>query len=439
MSVLECLRTALRALRINRLRSALTMLGIVIGVAAVITMVALGSGAHHQVMAQIRSLGSNLLYVVPGSAAEGAVRLGTGTRRTLTEDDARAIAREVRLVVVAAPAVEGTAQIVWGHRNWSTSVVGAVPEHFQARDWQIATGNLLTAREVSAAGKVAVLGDTVAERLFDRSDPLGATIRINSVPFTVVGVLSPKGNSASGRDQDDIVFVPLSTAKLRLLGGAGANDRRAGADDRRAGADDRRAGADDRRVGAGDRRAVGYINVEVISAAAMDDAQHAIEALLRQRHRLAPDAPDDFKVQDMTAVFAAQQAASRDLMLLLAAVASVSLLAGGINIMTMMLVSIAERTREIGIRLAVGARRRDIRNQFLIEAVTLCALGGLVGIALGAAAAVAFARLGGWLVFLSPGAMLVAFAVAAAVGVVSGLYPALRAGRLDPIEALRFE
>jgi putative ABC transport system permease protein len=410
MSVLECLRTALRALRINRLRSALTTLGIVIGVAAVITMVALGGGAHHQVIAQIRSLGANLLIVVPGSATEGAARLGAGTRHTLTEDDAQAIARQVPLVALAAPAVEGTAQIIWGNRNWSTSVVGAMPEHFQARDWQIALGNLFTAREVSAAGKLAILGDTVAERLFDRTDPLGATIRIKNVPFTVVGVLSPKGNNASGQDQDDIVFVPLSTAKLRLFGGAEGLDP----------------------------GAVGFINVEVISAAAMDDAQRAIEALLRQRHRVAPDAPDDFTVQNMTAVFAAQREASRDLMLLLAAVASVSLLAGGINIMTMMLVSIAERTREIGVRVAVGARGRDIRNQFLIEAVTLCALGGLVGIALGAAAAVAFARLGGWLVFLSPEAMLVAFAVAAAVGVVSGLYPALRAARLDPIEALRY-
>jgi putative ABC transport system permease protein len=411
MSVLECLRTALRTLRVNRLRSALTMLGIMIGVAAVITMVALGSGAHHQVMAQIRSLGANLLIVVSGSATEGGARLGARTRDTLTEDDAQAIAREVPLAVVAAPAVEGTAQIIWGHRNWSTSVVGAVPEHFLARDWQIATGNLFTAREVRAAAKVAVLGDTVREKLFDRTDPLGATIRIKNVPFTVVGVLSAKGNNASGQDQDDIVFVPLSTAKLRLLGGADGLDR----------------------------GAIGFINVEVTSAAAMDDAQRAIEALLRQRHRLAPDAADDFTVQNMTAVFAAQREASRDLMLLLAAVASVSLLAGGINIMTMMLVSIAERTREIGVRVAVGARRRDIRNQFLIEAVTLCALGGLVGIALGAAAAVAFARLGGWLIFLSPETMLVAFAVAAAVGVVSGLYPALRAARLDPIEALRFE
>jgi putative ABC transport system permease protein len=411
VSALECLRSALGALRINRLRSALTMLGVVIGVAAVITMVALGGGASQQVVAQIRSLGANLLIVVPGSATEGGARLGARTRHTLTEDDARAIAREVPVVTVAAPAVEGTAQIVWGHRNWSTSVIGAVPGHFQARDWQVATGDLFAAGEVSAAAKIAVLGETVAHRLFEGADPLGAMIRISSVPFTVVGVLAPKGNSASGRDQDDLVFVPLSTAKLRLLGEDGAIDR----------------------------RSVGFINVEVVSGAAMDDARHAIEALLRQRHRLAPDAPDDFSVQDMTAVFEAQRTATRDLMLLLAAVASVSLLAGGINIMTMMLVSIAERTREIGIRLAVGARRRDIRNQFLLEAVTLCALGGLVGIALGAAAAVAFARLGGWLVFLSPGAMLVAFAVAAAVGVVSGLYPALRAGSLDPIEALRVE
>ena len=407
MGWIESLRVAIRALRANALRSALAMLGIVIGVAAVIAMVALGGGAHGQVVAQIRSLGANLLIVTPGSAREGGVRLGAGTRETLTEDDAAAIVAEVPSVRVAAPAVDGSAHLVRGNQNWSTAVVGAVPAHFEARDWQISSGSLFTAREVEDAAKIAVLGATVAERVLGRADPTGAALRINDVPFQVAGVLARKGNDATGRDQDDVVFVPLSTAKLRLLGGR--------------------------------RRAVDFINVEVASAEAMADAQRAIEALLRQRHRLAPDAPDDFRVRNMTTAFEAQAEATRSLALLLAAVAAVSLVAGGINVMNVMLVAVTERTREVGLRLAVGARARDVRNQFLIEATSLCLLGGLAGVVLGIGAALALATSFGWAIRITLEVVLLAMSFAAAGGIGSGLYPAIRASRLDPIEALRFE
>ena len=407
MGWIESLRVAIRALRANALRSALAMLGIVIGVAAVIAMVALGGGAHGQVVAQIRSLGANLLIVTPGSAREGGARLGAGTRETLTEDDAAAIVAEVPSVRVAAPAVDGSAHLVRGNQNWSTAVVGAVPAHFEARDWQIASGSLFTAREVEDAAKIAVLGATVAERVLGRADPTGAALRINDVPFQVAGVLARKGNDASGRDQDDVVFVPLSTAKLRLLGGR--------------------------------RRAVDFINVEVASAEAMADAQRAIEALLRQRHRLAPDAPDDFRVRNMTTAFEVQAEATRSLALLLAAVAAVSLVAGGINVMNVMLVAVTERTREVGLRLAVGARARDVRNQFRSEATSLCLLGGLAGVVLGIGAALALATSFGWAIRITLEVVLLAMSFAAAVGIGSGLYPAVRASRLDPIEALRFE
>ena len=411
MSLDEGLLLALRALRVNALRSALAMLGIVVGVAAVITMVAIGGGASLRIAEQIRSLGANLLLVQPGSAREGAVRLGAGSRPTLTDGDAQAIAADLPAVHVAAPSVAGNAHLVRGNRNWSTLIGGVVPAYLIARDWRVERGRGFTVEELNGAAKVALLGTTVAERLFEDEDALGQVVRIANVPFTVVGVLGAKGQNAAGRDQDDVALIPLPAARLRVLGGrSGANPR-----------------------------AVDFILVKVADGAAIGGAEEQIRALLRQRHRLAPDAEDDFRLSNPAAAMDAEAAATRSLALLLAAVAAVALLVGGIGIMNVMLVSLAERTREIGLRLAVGARARDIRRQFLIEALTLSGVGGLAGVLLGIGSAGAIAQALGWAVLISPGMLLLAFASAAAVGVFFGFYPALRASRLDPIEALRFE
>jgi len=411
MTTFEGMRVALRAIRANLLRSALTMLGIVIGVAAVIAMVAIGSGAHVQVTEQIRSLGANLLLVQPGSINQGAVRLGTGSRESLTEEDATSIADEVQGAVVAAPTVAGNAHVVRGNRNWSTLVGGITPAYLIARDWRVEKGRAFTFEDVDTAAKVVLLGTTVARELFPGEEPIGQLVRIGNVPFTVVGVLRDKGqNAASGRDQDDVMLLPLSAAKLRVIGASQVS-----------------------------RHAVHFILVKAVSAEAIPVVQEQIRQLLRQRHQLAGAAEDDFQLREPAAVMEAQAAATRSLTLLLAAVASVSLVVGGISIMNIMLVSVIERTREIGLRQAVGARRRDIRNQFLIEAILLCLLGGVFGIAVGVAAAIVLAELAGWPIFISPVAVLVAFAVPGAVGVFFGFYPAHKASRLDPIEALRFE
>jgi putative ABC transport system permease protein len=406
------MRSAVRGLRANLLRSVLTMLGIVIGVAAVIAMVAVGSGAQTQVADQIRALGANLLLVQPGSESEGAVRLGAGSRHNLTEEDAAAIAAEVPGVVAAAPTVAGTAHLVHGNLNWSSLVGGVTPDYLVTRDWKVEQGRAFTSEEAETAAKVVLLGTTVAKELFPEEPPLGQLVRIANVPFTVIGVLGKKGQAAaSGRDQDDVALIPLDAAKLRVLGARSQVSR----------------------------RAIDFIMVKATSTDAMALVEEQIQQLLRQRHRLAPDVADDFHVREPAAAMEAQAAAARSLTLFLAAVASVSLVVGGISIMNIMLVSVTERTREIGLRQALGACRWDIRNQFLIEAVMLCLLGGLTGIAVGIGVAIAIAELVGWTVFISPLAVLVAFAFAGAVGVFFGFYPAHKASRLDPIEALRFE
>jgi putative ABC transport system permease protein len=412
MNAWACVRSAVRALRTNLLRSALTMLGIVIGVAAVIAMVAVGSGAQTQVADQIRALGANLLLVQPGSGKEGAVRLGAGSRHNLTDEDAAAIAAELPGVLAAAPTVAGNAHLVHGNRNWSSLVGGVTPDYLVARDWRIGKGRAFTSDEVDTAAKVVLLGATVVKELFSDEAPLGQLVRIANVPFTVVGVLGEKGQATeSGRDQDDVALLPLTAAKLRVLGAGGQVSR----------------------------GAVDFIMVKAVSTDAMAPVQRQIGQLLRQRHRLSPEDDADFQVREPAAAMEAQAAAARSLTWFLAAVASVSLLVGGISIMNIMLVSVTERTREIGLRQAVGARRSDIRNQFLVEAIVLCLLGGLIGIVLGVGAAIVIAEVVGWRIFISPLAVLLAFAFAAAVGVFFGSYPANQASRLDPIEALRFE
>jgi putative ABC transport system permease protein len=403
-------RMALAALRVNKLRTALTMLGIIIGVAAVIAMVSVGTGAQARIAEQIRSMGSNLIIVFPGAQTSGGIRWGLGSQQTLTEEDARALELEVPSVEVAAPSVRGAAQVVFGNLNWSTVIQGVTPDYVVAREWGIASGKMFAPEDDAAAGKVAVLGDTVWRNLFGDTDPVGQTIRIKKVPFTVVGVLEPKGQSAFGQDQDDLVLIPMSTAKKKVLG-----------------------------VNRSNPRAVGAISVRVREAQAMGEAEEQIRALLRQRHRLQPSQDDDFQVRVLAEMFAAQEESARVMTMLLAAIASVSLLVGGIGIMNIMLVSVTERTREIGLRMAVGARGRDILAQFLVEAVTLSAVGGLIGIGVGTLASILIAQMAEWSTDVSAQAVAVAFVFSGAVGVFFGFYPAQKASRLDPIEALRYE
>ncbi len=410
MNVVALLRIALRALAVNKLRSALTMLGIVIGVAAVIVMIAVGAGAQARVEEQIRALGSNLLLVMPGSTTAGGVRLGFGSGSTLTEDDVVAINREVP-EALAAPALRGSAQVIWGNANWSTQIFGVTPEYLDVRQWPLAAGRTFEPAEMAGAAKVALIGATVARQLFGSGDPLDQSIRIKRVPFTVIGVLEVKGQSLMGHDQDDLILMPIKTARSRVLGTASA--------------------ARNRTVGTIWVKAADEVDTKVIEG--------QVRALLRQRHRLAAGADDDFSLRNLQEVMAAQEASSRVLALLLAAVASVSLLVGGIGIMNIMLVSVTERTREIGLRMAVGARTRDILGQFLVEAVTLSLIGGLVGVALGMGASVAIAQLAGWRILLSPQAVALAVAFAFVIGVFFGFYPARKAARLNPVEALRFE
>jgi putative ABC transport system permease protein len=401
---------ALGALRVNKLRTALTMLGIIIGVAAVIAMVSVGAGAQARISEQIRSMGSNLVVVFPGASTSGGIRWGLGSQPTLTEEDARAIAVEIAAVEIAAPMVRGSAQTVFGNLNWSTVIQGVTPDYLDAREWGIASGRMFGPQDVDAAAKVAVLGETVSQSLFGGTDPVGQTIRIKKVPFAVVGVLESKGQSAWGQDQDDLILIPLSTAKKKVLGANRSNPR-----------------------------SVGSISVRVREAGLMGEAQEQIRTLLRQRHRLQADQDDDFQVRVLTEMFAAQEESARVMTTLLAAIASVSLLVGGIGIMNIMLVSVTERTREIGLRMAVGARGRDILAQFLVEAVTLSAVGGLMGIAVGVLASVVLASWAEWSTDISAQAVGLAFVFAGAVGVFFGFYPAQKAARLDPIEALRYE
>jgi putative ABC transport system permease protein len=410
MSTFQLLRLALRALAVNKLRSALTMLGIIIGVSAVIVMIAVGAGAQARVEEQIRALGSNLLLIMSGARTQGGVRLAQGTTQTLSEEDAIAINQELP-GLVAAPAMRGGAQVVAGNANWSTQIYGTTPEYLHVREWPLAAGRSFTPAEMSGAGKVCLLGTTVARELFGGADPLDQVIRIKRVPFTVIGLLETKGQSLMGSDQDDIIVVPIATARNRVLG-ASTQAR---------------------------SRAVSTIWVKVAQGRDTREAEQQVRALLRQRHRLPPGADDDFSVRNLAEVMAAQEASGRVLALLLAAVASVSLLVGGIGIMNIMLVSVTERTREIGLRMAVGARTRDILGQFLVEAVTLSLIGGLAGVALGVAGAAAIGQLAGWRVVLSPEAVLLAVGFAFAIGVFFGFYPARKAARLNPVEALRFE
>jgi putative ABC transport system permease protein len=410
MNVLGLLRVAMRALAVNKLRSLLTMLGIIIGVSAVIVMIAVGAGAQQRVQEQIASLGSNLLLILSGSSTSSGVRTGFGATLTISEDDALAIAREIPETMAGAQ-VRGTAQIVWGNQNWSTVIFGATQDYLEIRQWAIASGRAYDATDQAGATKVCLIGATVAKQLFGGVDPIGQVIRIRRVPFTVIGLLETKGQSMMGSDQDDVILMPISTARKRVLGATNLAKQ----------------------------RSVGAIWVKVAEGYDMKAAEEQVRSLLRQRHRLQAGQDDDFSLRNLEEIAATQEASSRVLALLLAAVASVSLVVGGIGIMNIMLVSVTERTREIGLRMAVGARTRDILGQFLVEAVTLSLIGGLAGIGIGIGTAVAIANFAEWRIVLSPESVMLAVAFAFAIGVFFGFYPARKAARLNPVEALRFE
>ena len=410
MNFTAAIRSALRALSTNALRSLLTMLGIIIGVAAVITMIAIGTGAQQRVEEQIKALGSNIMLILPGTVTQGGVRLGAQTGQALTEDDAKAIALEVPEVQATAPSMRNGMQAVVGNVNWATSVQGSSADFLVVRDWLIVEGRNFDVAEENGAAKVAILGQTVARELFGDADPIDKVIRVNRIPLTVIGVLDRKGQNATGQDQDDIVVVPISTFRNRLQGSGGGRLKR-----------------------------VWSISVKVRDGQSMQAAEEGIRELLRQRHRLQPGAEDDFTVRNLTEMLAAQEESTRVMTLLLAAVAGVSLVVGGIGIMNIMLVSVTERTREIGLRMAVGARSRDFLGQFLIEAVTLSLIGGVIGIAAGVGGAEALSYFAEWRTLVAPQAIGLAFGFAAAVGVFFGFYPARKAARLDPIEALRYE
>jgi len=408
INVSSTIKISFRALRVNKMRSALTMLGIIIGVGAVIAMLAVGIGASRRISEQISKMGSNLIMILPGATTTGGVRMGSGTQPTLTLSDTEAILKESRAVSDVAPVLSGVAQVVYGHQNWSTGVVGTTPGMLNVRDWPLASGRSFTQQDVRSATKVCLLGQTVVDNLFGDMDPIGQVIRIKKIPFTVVGVLSLKGQSPQGQDQDDTIYVPVTTAQKKLFGTTFPG-------------------------------MVRTIMVKAKSTEELASAEKQITDLLRQRHRIGPKQENDFTVRNLTQFMQAQEQSTKAMTLLLGAIASVSLLVGGIGIMNIMLVSVTERTREIGIRMAIGAKTWDIRLQFIIEALILSLIGGIAGIIAGVSGSLIISTLAGWSTVVSPFSILLAFGFSGLVGIFFGFYPAYKASLLDPIEALRYE
>jgi putative ABC transport system permease protein len=398
-------KIAFRALRRNKMRSVLTALGIIIGVGAVIAMVSIGNGAKAQVEQQIASLGENVILIFSGSVTSSGIRTGWGSAGTLKIEDAEAIRREVPGVIAVSEEVISTRQVSSGNQNWFTRIYGESPEYFDIRQWPLNEGAIFTPQDVRSANKVCVFGRTTASQVFGSDNPIGQVLRIQGVPFLVTGVLTPKGLSPQGTDQDDIVIMPYTSAMKRVIGGTTLRG----------------------------------INVQVGSPDDLGPAQQQITELLRQRHNIRPGREDDFTVRNQQEIAETATSTSRVMALLLGAIASVSLLVGGIGIMNIMLVSVTERTREIGVRLAVGAHGRDILTQFLIEAVTLSSIGGVIGIIVGLGASQVLSAVANWPTLISVTSIIVAFFFSAAVGIFFGFYPARQASRLDPIEALRYE
>ena len=401
-------RISFRALRVNKMRSALTMLGIIIGVGSVITMLAVGAGASSKISEFISSIGGNILMVLPGTTTSSGVRMGAGTQSTLTLSDAEAIKKDCPAAQDVAPVLGGVAQVAYGNQNWSTGVTGTTPDMLSGRDWKLSSGRPFTDQDVKGATKVCLLGQTVVDYLFGDTDPVGQVVRIKRIPFIVLGVLERKGQSPSGQDQDDTIFVPITAAQKILFGTAFP----------------------------------GMVRIIYVKARSEQDlplAEDQITELLRQRHRIGPRQENNFTVRNLTQILQASEQSAKLMTMLLGAIASVSLLVGGIGIMNIMLVSVTERTREIGIRMAVGAKTWDIRLQFIIEALTLSLIGGVAGVALGLSGSEILSALAGWPTAVSVLSIVLAFTFSGIVGIFFGFYPAYKASLLNPIDALRYE
>ena len=405
MHLKNLLKVALKSILKSRMRSLLTALGIIIGVAAVVVMVAIGDGAQIQVEQQISSLGSNLLIIFPGSASTGGIRMGAGSSNRFTMDDVNKIEEEATLIKAVSPIVRSGGQVIGGVGNWSTQILGVATNYLEIRDWQLASGDFFTDKDMVSRAKVAVLGQTVVKQLFPNEDPIGQQIRIRNVPFKVIGVLTAKGQSAMGTDQDDIIFAPTTTVLDRLSGG----------------------------------RYISYIQASAISTDQINAAQDQLTSIMREAHHINPGEDNDFTVRNQAEITEAATATSKILTILLASVAGVSLIVGGIGIMNIMLVSVTERTREIGIRLSVGARTSDILIQFLTEAIVLSLTGGLIGVLLSFGIIYVLNNYANMIAVIRPEIIFVSFAFAGIIGIFFGFYPARKAANLNPIDALRYE
>jgi putative ABC transport system permease protein len=408
INVNSTFQIALRALWVNKMRSFLTMLGIIIGVGAVITMLAVGTGASEKIAEQIASVGSNLIMVVPGSITQGGIRMGSGSHSTLTKDDAEAIEKECSAVSAVAPIVNTTAQAVYGNQNWATAIYGTTAGILEVKDCSLVAGRNFVDQDIRSATKVCILGQTVVDNLFGGIDPIGQIVRIKKVPFTVIGILETKGQSIMGQDQDDVVYIPLTTAQKKIVGTSMPGMVRS-------------------------------IMVKARSAEDMTLAEKQVTELLRQKHRSGPNKEDDFTVRNLSQMMQVAEQSANVMTILLGAIASISLLIGGIGIMNIMLVSVTERTREIGIRMAIGAKTWDIRIQFIIEALTLSMIGGIFGITLGVTGSSILSAVAGWATIVSPLSIILAFGFSGLVGIFFGFYPAYKASLLNPIDALRYE
>ena len=401
----ESVQIAVTALLGNKLRSILTMLGIIIGVGAVIAMISIGMGVKQNVTNSIASLGSNMLIVMPGSTNKGGVRSAAGSSQKLKYEDAEAIKKKIKNIDYVSPTLNGSYQIVNGHENWNSSVYGVTPEYLKIRDLTIGTGSFITQNDLNSRNRVAVIGTTVATNLFESENPVGKNIRINNQPYKVIGVIESKGQSSMGQDQDDVVIIPLTTAQERLMG----------------------------------ITYIRSINIQVSSADKIESVQGQVETLLRQRHHIVGDKEDDFTVRNLTSLMETMTSTTTMLTLFLGSIAAISLLVGGIGIMNIMMVSVTERTREIGIRKALGATFKNIMMQFLIESVVIGVIGGLLGVAVGVGIALAIAKTGLFQTVITAAPILISFSFSVGIGLFFGIYPARKAARLDPIEALRYE